>query len=90
MKASCDDEEEEEGQETLSSLVLPERWDVLGLGQAMVIPFSFLLHLFITIAVKLARICTPCIYNVLVFKNCFVYALGFLFPCQKWFKLLAF
>ncbi|XP_014522975.1 uncharacterized protein LOC106779387 isoform X1 [Vigna radiata var. radiata] len=36
MKASCDDEEEEEGQETLSSLVLPERWDVLGLGQAMV------------------------------------------------------
>lgn len=33
-----EDEEEEEG--AVSSLVLPERWDVLGLGQAMVIPFS--------------------------------------------------
>jgi len=59
MKASCDDDEEEEGQESLSSLELPERWDVLGLGQAMVIPFSFLLHLFIIIAVKLYEFAHP-------------------------------
>jgi hypothetical protein len=30
-----DDDEEEEG--SISSFVFPERWDVLGLGQAMVI-----------------------------------------------------
>lgn len=36
MRTSYDDDEEEE-EEFLGSLVLPERWDVLGLGQAMVI-----------------------------------------------------
>ncbi|KAG4973735.1 hypothetical protein AAZX31_11G106900 [Glycine max] len=35
MRTSYDDDEEEE-EEFLGSLVLPERWDVLGLGQAMV------------------------------------------------------
>lgn len=34
--------EEEEAEETFGSLLLPERWDVLGLGQAMVISFFFL------------------------------------------------
>lgn len=37
-----DDEEEEEEEESISSYVFPERWDVLGLGQAMVI-FLFIL-----------------------------------------------
>ncbi|KAG4979278.1 hypothetical protein AAZX31_12G015700 [Glycine max] len=35
MRASYDDDEDEE-EGALSSLVFPERWDVLGLGQAMV------------------------------------------------------
>ncbi|RDX70721.1 hypothetical protein CR513_50014, partial [Mucuna pruriens] len=34
VKANFDDDDEEEG--ALGSLVLPDRWDVLGLGQAMV------------------------------------------------------
>jgi hypothetical protein len=32
-----DDEEDEEEEGSISSFVFPERWDVLGLGQAMVI-----------------------------------------------------
>lgn len=31
------DDEEEDEEESISSCVFPERWDVLGLGQAMVI-----------------------------------------------------
>lgn len=42
IRASTDDEDEiEEEEGTVSSFVLPERWDVLGLGQAMVIPIFF-------------------------------------------------
>lgn len=39
IRANTDDEDEVEEEEgTINSFVLPERWDVLGLGQAMVIP----------------------------------------------------
>ena len=41
MRRGVEDEAVEEEEGGISSLVLPERWDVLGLGQAMVIP---LLH----------------------------------------------
>ncbi|XP_061346951.1 uncharacterized protein LOC133292549 [Gastrolobium bilobum] len=36
MKASYEDQIEEEEEGAISSVVFPERWDVLGLGQAMV------------------------------------------------------
>lgn len=45
MRASYDDDEDEE-EGALSSLVFPERWDVLGLGQAMVIHSLFLSQYF--------------------------------------------
>lgn len=40
MRANFEDDEEEEG--ALTSLALPETWDVLGLGQAMVVNSIFI------------------------------------------------